>query len=338
MGKEVPIVRKVRKQKRQQSSLYEKLQVVLRYKEFLRQLSTKTKVSPDLLDILNDDDDEDTRSERSIKSFLKIENQNYQWLDEPLQLANVFKWLRAYDRGDFHDWGGINNLNKPNAHSKKILHVINDTLKAKFPILKYHQKVVKSKYSPDQYGVVARQEIPPGTFLGFFQGEVKSKTDVTYQPPSGPYAFTTVEGVNSVYVDNSDDFTACYARFYSSSTKEDTQNVTVFRITTESADPNKTICFVANKTIPPGGEFVIGVDQGYLRNDGYKRYKTAKCLTTQEEATVKGKNYLLAVEACGHMSADEEPEDSDEETAHKKKGAKIEEMYFLSSCRLTAFN
>ncbi len=147
----------------------------------------------------------------------------------------------------------------------------------------------------------------PGTFFGFFHGAVRSVTDVSYQPPSGPFMFTTVEGNNCVYIDNSTDYTACYSRYYSSSTKAAAQNVAVVRVASVS-NPNNQICFVANKFIQLGEELVIGVDQGYLRNGGYRRYKTATCDYSEEYVTKIAQQYLFALQVgCGSntISAEE---------------------------------
>jgi hypothetical protein len=58
------------------------------------------------------------RSETSIRAFL--EEENLCWSpDEQLDMANVFKWIKAARRGDFLEWNGINEFpNQTRNHNK----------------------------------------------------------------------------------------------------------------------------------------------------------------------------------------------------------------------------
>jgi hypothetical protein len=129
-------------------------------------------------------------------------------------------------------------------------------------------QLVKSPSSPDKYGVIAREDIPAGTFLGYYQGEYFTSDD-------------NVKGLNifkisgNNYLNASKDYSSCYARYYNWSTSALNQNVAVHRLSTWT-NPNNVICFIANVEIKRGVEFIIGHDQGYLKTSNNKRYKTCK--------------------------------------------------------------
>jgi hypothetical protein len=287
--KKMPAVQ--RKRKRNSTSLYTKLQVVNRYFQFVEQARHGPKPIRDFLD----DTEENIRKEKSIRAFLDEENK-HKVLPEPLESANIFKWLKAYDRGDYFEWGTLNDLTKPNARCKEILQNIRENLNAKFPLLAVLHKVVRSPSSPDQYGVTARQTILPGTFLGFLEGSVISTEMSSYTSPEGPYMFTVTENDNSLYIDCSQDFTACFGRYYNSSTKSEAQNVSVVRLPSTATDNlNNRICFIANELIHETHELIIGVDLGYSRNSGtYQRYPPAKCNFSLEYVIEKANQYIQA--------------------------------------------
>jgi hypothetical protein len=212
------------------------------------------------------DGKEDERYEKSIKMFLKTEN--LCWAEgHKLDMSNVFKWVKAYNRGEYLEWDGRNDLDRPNCRSKIIIEHIDTLLSDAHRKSANWNELVKSPSSPDKYGVVARRDVPAGTFLGFYQGEHFTSDDIV----KGPDTYK-IDATN--YIDASGDFTSCYARFYNWSTTENRQNVTVERLV-EWTDPNKTICFVANKAIKRGTEFVIAHGQDLLGTNPYKRYKTA---------------------------------------------------------------
>lgn len=278
-----------RKRKRESTSLAAKLGVVQRYENFVLTMINKPEKTYDPYDY----DDDKLRSEKSVQSFIEIENRMY-WENQPLEMANVFKWLKANERGDFKTWGKINDLTKPNARSKQILRHLNEEMDFKFPLLSELQKLEKSICSPDRYGVVARKAIPLGTFLGFMNGEL-----YTDELPSGLYAYTLKEKDNSAYVDCSSDFYACYARYYNRSTLQESHNVSVVRLP-NPVDHNHAVCFVSNKHIQAGCELIIACDQGYVRDPTktYKRYKTDPCFTSLEEVIKLAEAYEEKLKAA----------------------------------------
>ena len=274
---------KSRKRKREKTTLYKKDEVVKKYFEFVGLVRN----TPKIVDIFQHQS-EYLRSEMSIKSFLKEENISRSSADK-LDMANMFKWIKASYRGDFLPWGNINDLTKCNAKSKNILVYINDKLLSKFPLLCKYQRVVRSLSSPDQYGVIARTAITAGSFLGFFEGELC--TGEKDDQLEGPHKYTVIEGDSSYYIDCTDDFLACYARYYNCSTKIEKQNVSVVRLAA-GRDHNHTVCFIANADIEVNHELIIGPDQGYLRNGGVKRYSVQDCLLEDSDVESLSKEYV----------------------------------------------
>jgi hypothetical protein len=221
--------------------------------------------------ILFDPDDGlgNERVEKSVAKFL-IEENKYWGANEQLHMNNVFKWVKAYDRGEYLEWDGLNNLNKLRCCSKKIIERIDSLLSLKHPTsAHYWNQLVKSPSSPDSYGVVARRHIKAGTFLGFYQGTYFETIEVVVRRP---HVFKIRE---HQYIDASTSFDSCYARHYNWSTGLVHQNVCVERLSTWS-DANRAICFVANIDIPPGVELILAHNQGKLNHTtaNQNRYKT----------------------------------------------------------------
>jgi hypothetical protein len=273
-----------RKKKRGQTSLEDKSEVVDRYQFFVQTVLNYPKKELGMFDY----DDACSRSETSIRAFLEEENLGWS-PDKQLDMANVFKWIKAARRGDFLEWNGINDLSKPNAKSQQILRHINDMLIRNFAELCFYLKVVKSPSSPDLYGTIARSFIPAGMFLGFFHGEIKTFDE--NGPPNGPNMFTIVENSYSIYIDCSHDFLACYARYFNCSTKSEAHNVSVVRLK-NARDYNRCVCFIANTDIDVGHELIIGSEQNYPRNGGQKRYKTEPCILDYDSVVVKAQLFM----------------------------------------------
>jgi hypothetical protein len=91
--------------------------------------------------------------------------------------------------------------------------------------------------------------------LGFFKGECVVSVDTL----SGPHKYKLND---YTHIDGSD-FISCFARYYVTSSKEEKQNVSVYRLKGWS-DSNRAICFIANENINAGDEIVIAqADQDY---------------------------------------------------------------------------
>jgi hypothetical protein len=267
-----------RKTKRPSTTLSTKLQVIHRYKRFLDFVAHKPSKHIGIFDY----DDENIRSDKSVKQFLMEENKNHWPNNNQLSLANMFKWIRAYNRGEYFGWYGLNNLNNFNAKSKDILRFLNEQMLVKFPSLSFYHKIVKSPSSPDRYGIIARTNIIAGTFLGFFIGV--QRTSCRDGPPHGPHMFATTENNNSVYIDCEKNFTACYARYYNTSTSIEDQNVSIVRLL-NFTESNTAVCFISNENISVGHELIIAHDQGYVRGlNAKKRYKSAASMYAEKAA------------------------------------------------------
>jgi hypothetical protein len=258
--------------KRHRLTLRDKKAVIERYNYFLSTVVIDEDGPPLLFNPYDGMTEE--RYEKSIKMFLNIENKL--WPDGyKLDMSNVFKWVKASQRGEYLEWGGFNDLDKPNCRSKALINHIDNLLRQKHKTSAVWNQLVKSPSSPDKYGVIAREDIPSGTFLGYYQGEYFTSDD----PVKGLNIFK-ISGNH--YINASKEHTSCYARHYNWSTLEKKQNVTVQRLSSRTADPNKTICFIANVEIKQGVELIIGHDQGYLKTSNNKRYKTCKSNYTSD--------------------------------------------------------
>jgi hypothetical protein len=117
----------------------------------------------------NDENEKDSWKKqhvRTIKAFL-IDYNCVQNPGHQLHHDCLFKWLKAYKRGEFEDWGGLNDLSKSNAKAQKIMCHIYRSIKERDPDTAYWNKIVrKSQISPeDKYGVIAMRFVPRGTVL-----------------------------------------------------------------------------------------------------------------------------------------------------------------------------
>lgn len=247
--------------KRQRITLKYKKQVIDRYINFL---GTVQEIDEDTL--YDPNDVVDDRCEKSIRMFLKLQKKTMQPHEEELEMSNIFKWVKAFERGEFQEWGGINDLDRPNCRSRQIIAHINKLLQTKHPYEAQWHKLVKSPSSRDQYGMVARTLIPAGTLLGFFKGDVIKLEEDEKMKGSHKYLISP-----DTYIEGAE-FDSCYARYYNSSTQVTKQNVCVERLP-DWKNPQRAVCFVANTEIAAGHELIIAFDQGYVRNNN-KRYKT----------------------------------------------------------------
>jgi hypothetical protein len=200
------------------------------------------------------------QQQTSIRAFLVQFNRGKPVV---LDVPSVYRWLKSFNRGEYEELNGENDLNKLKCNSEKILKIMGKSLKRKFPDSAVWNKLAKSKNSPDHYGVFAKKDIPSGTMLGFFNG----KEAISVAKLVGPHKYKLND---YTHVDGSD-FVSCFARYYVSSSKEEKQNVTVQRLK-EWSDSNRAICFIANKDISAGSELIIASDQDYVRN----KYKPPK--------------------------------------------------------------
>jgi SET domain-containing protein len=244
-------------------------------------------VTADDQDYSSDNDDENVKElwrrkkqhVRTIKAFL-IDYNCVQVPGHQLHHGCLFKWLKAHKRGEFEEWGGLNDLSKSNAKAQKIMGHIYHSIKERDPDTAYWNKIVrKSQISPDKYGVIAMRFVPRGTVLGFFKGDcVTSTTPVTM---SGLYRY---ELDRFTFIDGSS-FTSCFARYYACSGNVQKQNVSVHRLQIYSS-PNRRVCFMSLRDIEKGEEFVIAHNQDFFRSK-HKSAKEISCPQNNSMAQVK---------------------------------------------------
>jgi hypothetical protein len=220
-------------------------------------------------------DDENAKKDfknhvRTIKSFL-VDYNSTQAPENQLHHGCVFKWLKAYYRGEYEAWGGLNDLSKTNAKAQKIMDYIFYTMKVSDPETAHWNKIIrKSRLSPDKYGVIAKRFVPRGTVIGFFKGDyVVSDTPVTM---CGVHKY---ELDQFTYIDGSS-FTSCFARYYAASGNALIQNVSVHRLETFSSYKRR-VCFMSLRNIAKGEEFVIAHNQDFFRS----KHKSSKELSCQ---------------------------------------------------------
>jgi hypothetical protein len=219
-------------------SLEVKKSVVVAYNEYIN--------------IKNKDESESANSTRSMRSYVKSYNNKLTANNEmTLSISNLSKWIKADFRGDYLAWSGINKLYSHNCKAVNIVRHINLVLKQKFPCHAYYNQVSKSKSTPNKYGVIARHFTPAGTFLGFYKGEVIDGPEANNRIKSQEYIFalTTKNFIDAKAYDS------CFARYYNCALKASDQNVCVERV--HSNNPQNVICFIANKDVQKGQEFLI---------------------------------------------------------------------------------
>jgi hypothetical protein len=192
----------------------------------------------------------------SIRAFVRQNNAKKNCM--LLEHSNLSKWVRAEKRGEYLPWES--NIKAQTARKKsapqKIIKLIDKTLKLRD---KYHgafNKIVRSPSIPGEYGVVARKFTPAGTFLGYYKGKVI--TGVENDTRNHDYTFSI--GRNK-FIDASD-YYSCFARYYNCSLKSADQNVCV-EILSDWTNPQKAICFIANKDIRKGAEYLISYGPEY---------------------------------------------------------------------------
>jgi hypothetical protein len=221
-------------------SLQVKKSVVVAYYEYIK--------------IKNTDESESANSTKSMRSYVKSYNNKLTAANNEmtLSISNLSKWIKADFRGDYLAWSGINKLHSRTCKAVNIVRHIDLVLKEKFPSHAYYNQVSKSKFMPNEYGIIARHFTPAGTFLGFYNGEVIDGHEASNRIKSQEeymFALTTNNFIDAKAFDS------CFARYYNCALKASDQNVCVERV--PSHNPQNVICFIANKDVQKGKEFLI---------------------------------------------------------------------------------
>jgi hypothetical protein len=199
-------------------------------------------------DYINSNKDKLFGNELSMRAFVEYYNDEIH-PTKKISFSNLSKWVKSEKRGEYLSWDRINNLEAYISKSNKILLGIDLTLKQRDVFHAAYNRVAKSPSLPDEYGVVARKFTPAGTFLGFYKGEVIDGLEASKRSPE--YMFVIEK---NKFID-ARDYYSCFARYYNCAIKASDQNVSVERI--ESTNPQKVICFVANRDVARGEEFLI---------------------------------------------------------------------------------
>jgi hypothetical protein len=192
----------------------------------------------------------------SVRAFVRHNNEQAKQLK--LESTNVYRWISAYKRGEYLSWETKIKLQTTRKVScpMKIINHIDSTLNKRDKCHGVYNKVVRSPSIKGEYGVVARRFTPAGTFLGFYKGKVI--TGIANDTRNHDYTF----GINrNTFIDASD-YYSCFARYYNCSVLSADQNVCV-EILTDWTNPQKAICFIANKDIKKGDEFIISYGPEY---------------------------------------------------------------------------
>jgi hypothetical protein len=225
------------KRDRARLTLRTKKFIVGQYYEYLRTNKANTWVSINL--------------QSSVLEYVEARNNDPTSLTM-LNVSNLSKWIKAERRGEYLCWYDINNLDFQACKIVNIIRHIDYALKTKYPAYGIYNQVSKSKFITGEYGVTARRFTPAGTFLGFCEGDVIDGLEASHHLDSLKHAFTLPE---SKFLDTKD-WHSCFARYYNCALKACDQNVCVERLPSQS-NPQKIICFIANKDVQKGEEFLI---------------------------------------------------------------------------------
>jgi hypothetical protein len=235
--------------RRIQLSLVEKKNHVERYWCYYFQKMEKNQTEHEI-DIDND---------QLMVTFVK--ESNSLGIYSPINISCLSRWIRAHKRGEFdlmlvHKRG---ERSKRVADKRTIVQRIDYQLKKLQPNHAAFNRIDWSPSLPKEYGVVARKFTPSGTFLGFYKGAVLTGEN----RDNRNYAYTFAIGRN-LFIDTSA-FLSCFARYYNCATDHTDQNVSV-ELLPNWENPQKAICFIANRNIMEGEEFLVSYGPEYWAN------------------------------------------------------------------------
>ena len=266
------INKKNRENRNRDLSLIDKKHIVELYFQFVDQIKTthqQEEVSNKILKykktLFSDtgelEDETNFKNKSSVRAFVEFYNKRFVPFDNLLQRNNttlvsfrLFRWLRAYYRGDYLVWEGQNDLSKSNCRSKLILRTINRNLKTKYAIYCRWNAVVKSPSALESYGVIAKRDILADTILCFVESVYVENNNVDCIQTKFQ-RMNTVPITGNSHLDMSD-FTSCYARYYNRVTSNTVANVYMTYMHNWT-NPNRAICCVSSVAIHKGDEFIV---------------------------------------------------------------------------------
>jgi len=193
-------------------------------------------------------------SHSSVSSFVKQYNHNKTLsFITKLDASSVSKWIQAEGRGEYLRWNqtpSLSNVERKICHTTLIADTINMLLEERDIRCAQFNLLTLSILKPSHYGVIAREYILAGTFLGFYKG------DCVYGEQVQTKSYENLFCVNNCQFIDAHNFYSCYARYYQCTSDKDLQNVCVKRIL-NAKDPQKTICFITTKDVEAGDELLI---------------------------------------------------------------------------------
>jgi hypothetical protein len=189
-------------------------------------------------------------------------NLNKQYKKNTLTYDTLLRYLKAYNRGEYETWEGLNDLTSQNCKLKKILHHVDSVLKNKFPSHAKYNELNKSKFRALAWGVLAREFTPAGTFLGHVDGESITSTEaekrINEECDDNENVFMSKKAKFFVigqdhFVDLSQ-YDSCYARYYNCVPSK-FHNVSVQLLSIDTS--RRTMGFITNQDVNKGEEFLI---------------------------------------------------------------------------------
>lgn len=206
-----------------------------------------------------------------IRTYVQLNNEN-KLSKMKLKYSCFSKWINADRRGDYNSWNGLNNLQITMCKSEAIVEHIDGMLIKDSP---HFNRFAKSLKGSGQYGVLARKFTPAGTFLGYYRGEVITCTEAIQRSISDHMMLVPGQQKHRPVIIDGCDHYSCFGRYYNCVSSTNEQNVSVERI--QWTDPQKAICFITNRNVNQGEEFLLPHGCGWnvpvLNGDYLERMK-----------------------------------------------------------------
>jgi hypothetical protein len=225
------------------------------------------------------------------------------------------RWLAAYNRGEFDGRnGGFKKAESKIVHRCISVKHIDKFLRERDPYHAAYNEVSKSPSLPEEYGVIARKFTPSGSFLGYYKGTILHGQ----RNDTRNHDYTFAIGRNK-FVDASN-VLSCFARYYNCATDHADQNVGV-ELLTDWKNPQKAICFIANRDIAQGEEFLVSYGPDYWTSladnlpQKSRLMKVCKKLSDRQGYSLFSPLYSVEAPSLAAAFLDDVSESEDEEDA-----------------------
>jgi hypothetical protein len=242
------VLAKVTKQRTWRNTLAQKRDFVLQFFAFV--VNSELDHIPEL-------------TEACMNGFKPRNNNN-----DPIKLIDFIdnrifhSWIRAFKRGDYDSWGGMNDLSSYKANSAEIVRHLNKTLSQKHVGHgTLNEIVIKHEDKSHEYGVIAKKDIPINSFIGYYMGKVVDCSEANRRVWDHEYMILLNK---TEFVDSSDKY-SCFARYYKCSIDPAAQNVCILR--QKTINPQNNIVLVTTKNVEKGSELVLSCEEvGWSRS------------------------------------------------------------------------